>query len=104
MPNTVSSSPMVQNVSVGTPVMTARPLPSPSSLVPEACMKEALSCELSPLGFHLNNAIKDKIWRGDYIDILSLLPSAKKNRLEKKNGDKFEDRCRSVPRSFNNWL
>lgn len=32
---------------------------------------------ISPLGFHLPPSVKDKIWKGDYIDLLSLLPSSK---------------------------
>lgn len=38
-----------------------------SSLVPESCLKEVITCELSPLGFHLNSTVKEKIWKGDYI-------------------------------------
>lgn len=45
--------------------------------VPEACMKEVMLCEMSPLGYHLSLAVKEKIWRGDFIAILSLLPSYK---------------------------
>lgn len=45
--------------------------------VPESCMKEAMLCEMSPLRYHLSLAVKDKIWRGDFIDILSLLRSQK---------------------------
>lgn len=48
-----------------------------SSGVPETAVKEALVCDMSPLGFHLSVTIKEKIWKHDYVDILSLLPSAK---------------------------
>lgn len=77
---------------------------TPSTLVPEGCLKEALSCEISPLGFYFSSACKkQKIWRGDYIDIPSLLPLSKENRF-KKEDDKFDDDRRSIPHSFNNWL
>lgn len=39
--------------------------------VSEICLKEALPCALSSHGFHL------KIWLGEYIDLLSLLPCSK---------------------------
>lgn len=44
--------------------------------------KESLPFLLSPLSFHLSASVKDKIWKGDFIDILSLFPSGKgeKNR------------------------
>lgn len=45
--------------------------------VAESCMKEALSVEISPLGYHLSTTIKEKIWRLEYIDLLTLLPNYK---------------------------
>lgn len=45
--------------------------------VSETCCKEVLPCEMSPLGFHLPLAVKEKIWSGEFLDILSLLPFAK---------------------------
>lgn len=77
------------------------------TLVSESCFKEALPCELSPLGYHLSNAVKEKIWRGDFIDILSLLPSSKEFLLksDKRIDDRSEeDRRRAIPRTFQNWL
>lgn len=60
-------------------------------------------CEFSPLRFHLSASTKDKIWKGDYIDLLSLLPYFKDNHLDKKDSDKsIDDRCKSASRSFNN--
>lgn len=34
------------------------------ALVPETFFKEALPCEMSPLGYHLSMAIKEKLWKG----------------------------------------
>lgn len=42
--------------------------------VPEICMKDVMSCEISSLGYHLSMSVKEKIWKGEFIDILSLLP------------------------------
>lgn len=74
-----------------------------SSVVPDSCLKEVLSCELSPLGFHLQGSVKEKIWRGEYIEIMSLFPSTKYSRLE-RNEKVEDDRQKNVPCSFNNWL
>lgn len=37
-------------------------------------MKDAMPCGISPLGYHLGTVVKEKIWKGEFIDILSLLP------------------------------
>ena len=72
--------------------------------VPERVMKEAMPCEVSPLGYHLSTAVKEKIYNGEYIDILSLLPGQKEGGF-RRGEDKGEDeRRRLIPRSFNNWL
>lgn len=42
--------------------------------VPESLMKDIMPCEISPLGYHLSMSIMEKIWQGEFIDILSLLP------------------------------
>lgn len=61
-----------------------------NDLVSESCLREALPGELSPLGYHLSTAVKEKIWRGEFIDILSLLPSSKEFLL--KSDMKMDDR------------
>lgn len=33
-----------------------------------------MPCEMFPLGYHLSLSVKEKIWKGEFIDILSLLP------------------------------
>lgn len=59
--------------------------------------------ELSPLGIHLNDTIKEKIWKGDYVDILTLRPSNKYYRAHKEEGNKFDyEKRRSAAWSFNN--
>lgn len=75
-----------------------------SHRVPDCVGKETMPCILSPLGFHLSNSTKDKIWKGDFIDILSLLPSQKEyySCIDKDKLD--EDKKRLVARTFNNWL
>lgn len=62
---------------------------------------------MSPLGFHLSCSVKEKIWKGDYVDILSLLPSSKEflPKLDKKAMDRSEEeRSRAIPRTFQNVL
>lgn len=66
-----------------------------------------MPCEVSPLGYHLSTAIKEKICKGEFIDILSLLPfqedfAVKSDRRGEEKSE--EDRRRSIPRSFHNWL
>lgn len=75
--------------------------------IPEMCYKEALPCEMSPLGFHLSTAVKEKIWKCEYLDLISLLPSVEEsvNIKDKKSDEQSLDlRRRSLPRLFNNWL
>lgn len=73
--------------------------------VSEVCVKEAMICEVSPLGFHLSLTIKEKIWIQEYVDILSLLPSTKEVlKSEKKSDDKDDERKRVAPKSFYNWV
>lgn len=47
------------------------------SRVPVIVFKEALPCELTLLGFYLTWSVRDKIVKGELIDLLSLLPIAK---------------------------
>lgn len=44
--------------------------------VPEASMKEVMPCEMSSLGFHLPVLAKEKIWAGNFVDVLSFLPAS----------------------------
>lgn len=72
------------------------------ALVSESCFKEALPCELSPLGYHLSTAVKEKIWRGKFIDILSSLPSSKKflwKSVKRTDERSKEDRRRVFTRT-----
>lgn len=51
--------------------------------------------------------MKEKIWRWEFKDVLSCLPSHKKFviKADRKGEEKLEDdRHRPVPRSFHNWL
>ncbi|OCT76197.1 hypothetical protein XELAEV_18031392mg [Xenopus laevis] len=59
---------------------------------------------LQLLGLHLSSLVKEKIIRGEYVDLLSLLPSAKEFLQTEKKGDSEEDRRRPVARTFTNWL
>lgn len=75
--------------------------------MPEICLQEALPCEVSPLGFHLLAALKEKIWKGEFVEVLSLLPSAKDVNFRsggKSDNRLDEDRRMPITRSFFNWL
>lgn len=48
-----------QNVSLK--VSSARPNSGKGQGVPETCMKEALACEMSSLGYYLSMSVKEKI-------------------------------------------
>lgn len=86
-------------------VLSVPPVLPVSTAVPESTFKEVLPCGLSPLGFHLPVAVKEKIQNGDYVDIMSLIPSSKDNRFDKKDLEKFaDDKSKSNPRNFSNWL
>lgn len=65
---------------------------------------QRLPVEVSPCGYHLAISVKDKIWRGEYVDILSLLPSTKEFKAKPEKSDKEEDRRRPLAKSFNHWL
>ncbi|OCT67472.1 hypothetical protein XELAEV_18038770mg [Xenopus laevis] len=72
--------------------------------VSESSFRDAFSCEVTPLWLHLSSLVREKIVRGDYIDLLSLLPSSKEFLKNEKRGDNEEDRRRPVARTFSNWL
>lgn len=49
-------------------------VPVIKSHISESCFKEALPCEISPLGYHLSSLIKEKIWRGGFRRYFILTP------------------------------
>lgn len=51
-------------ISPPTPADPTLPLRPSAVTVGESFLKEPLPCVLSPLGFHLPKAVKEKIWRG----------------------------------------
>lgn len=58
--------------------------------VAEKCMK-LLPVSFHLLGFHLSASVKDKIWRGEFIDILFLLLTSKEPKSNKKSEDRYEE-------------
>lgn len=79
------------------PSLALRPI---SAAVGETSFKESMPCEVSPLGFHLASSVKEKIWKGDLIDILSLLHASKDflSKSDKKAEDLTEeDKRRAIP-------
>ncbi|OCT57189.1 hypothetical protein XELAEV_18003887mg [Xenopus laevis] len=76
-----------------------------STGISENAFKDSILCDTTPLGLHLPQAVRDKIVRGEYVDLLSLLPSAKEFLVKNDKVSEVEiDRRRPVARTFSNWL
>lgn len=60
------------------------------------------------MGAHLKPEVRDRIWRGDYVEIFSLLPLEKFNldhiRPDESKKDEEERRRYLIPHTFSNWL
>ncbi|KAM8972339.1 uncharacterized protein RCH25_017994 [Pelodytes ibericus] len=67
-------------------------------------------CFEGPMGAHLKQEVRDKIGRGEYVELFTLLPLEKFNldAVSKPDDHKKEDeerrRYRLIPRTFSNWL
>lgn len=59
-----------------------------------------------PLGGHLTLSVRDKIWRGEYVDIFSLMDT--ESKPVPKVGEPMRDQevmhKRKVDRNWTNWL
>lgn len=74
--NPVNAVSVLGNVAVAPHAGAAPSVLSKSAVklqVPEVCFKEALPCEVYSLGFYLSAALKEKIWKREFVDVLSLL-------------------------------
>lgn len=61
------------------------------------------------MGAHLKPEVRGKLWKGEYVEIFSLLPLEKCNlgRVkpdDSKKEDEEKQRYRLIPRTFANWL
>lgn len=76
--------------------------------IADAAKCEVYVCYEGPLGAHLKQEVREKIVKGEYVEIFSLLPFEKFNLDRVKPDDsKKEDekrRYRLIPRTFGNWL
>lgn len=75
----------------------------------DAAKGEVYVCFEGPLGAHLKSEVREKIWKGDYVEIFSLLPLEKFNldRVKPDESKKDEEerrRYRLIPRTFANWM
>ncbi|XP_075472460.1 uncharacterized protein LOC142503719 [Ascaphus truei] len=67
---------------------------------------DVYTCYATPLDIHLSADIKEKIWAGDYVELLPLLDGYREAlaRSFKKEGAKKADvERRLFPRNFSNW-
>lgn len=60
--NSADSSTASSSVVLSEHQPMAVPVVERAAGVSECCLKEALVCEVSPLGYHLPSSIKEKIW------------------------------------------
>lgn len=84
----------------------APPVATPSVPVRAGLHKEALYCGLSPLGSHLDEDTKEKIWGNKYVDIWSLI-SVDQHTVDRERraySERTVDRKPKVARTMNNWL
>ena len=75
----------------------------------DAAKCEVYICFEGPLGTHLKAEVREKIGKGEYVEIFSLLPLEKFNLDRVKPGNYKKDdeekrRYRLIPRTFSNWL
>lgn len=75
----------------------------------DAARCKVYNCYEGPLGSHLKGEVREKIWKGDYVEIFLLLPLEKFN-LDKVKPDESKEEeeekrhYRLTPRTFPNWL
>lgn len=76
--------------------------------IANAAICEVYLCFEVPLGAHLKQEVRDRICKGKYVEIFSLLPLEKFNLDRVKSDDSKEDeekrQYRLIPRTFVNWL
>lgn len=75
----------------------------------DSAKSEVYVCFEGPLGAHLKAEVREKIWKGEYVEIFTLLPLEKFNLdrlkpVEGKKEDEEKRRYRLIPRTFQNWL
>ncbi|PIO41044.1 hypothetical protein AB205_0145070 [Aquarana catesbeiana] len=77
--------------------------------IADAAKCEVYVCYEGPLGAHLKQEVREKIVKGEYVEIFSLLPLEKFNLDgvkpdDSKKEDEEKRRYRLIPRTFGNWL
>lgn len=77
--------------------------------IADATKFEVYVCFEGPLGAHLKPDIREKITKGEYVEIFSLLSLEKFNldRVKPDDSKKEDEEKRRywlIPRTFNNWL
>ncbi|KAM4013963.1 uncharacterized protein ACNLHF_003920 [Anomaloglossus baeobatrachus] len=74
----------------------------------DAAKGELYVCFEGPLGIHLKQEVREKIWADEYVEIFSLLPLEKYNldrvRFDERKREEQERRYRLIPQTFANWF
>ncbi|XP_075438028.1 uncharacterized protein LOC142476750 isoform X1 [Ascaphus truei] len=96
----------VVNSGAGQGTGLGRPLAG-SKRLPDAAYGDSCTTISHSLGVHLSKEVKEKIWAGDYVEILSLLPgyneAVAKSGKKKGEAKKEDVEKRLFPRKFSNW-
>uniref|UniRef100_A0A1B8XWI4 C3H1-type domain-containing protein n=1 Tax=Xenopus tropicalis TaxID=8364 RepID=A0A1B8XWI4_XENTR len=79
--------------------------------ISDAAKSQTYVCFEGPLGTHLKPEVRDKVQKGEYVDIFTLLPLERfnldkweKGKEHRKEEDEDRRRFRLIPRTFVNWL
>ncbi|CAN2390770.1 hypothetical protein PRIEUP_LOCUS807, partial [Pristimantis euphronides] len=96
--------PVVRSVEVGTggSVMPGSPGSSRASSAVGLVLNDTMFCGMAPLGTHLSADIKERIWKGEYVDVWSLLSADSMAVDRERSFDKGGKAI--VAHTFHNWL
>ncbi|OCT67230.1 hypothetical protein XELAEV_18038513mg [Xenopus laevis] len=79
--------------------------------VAETARQNAYVAFAGPLGVHVKREVKEKIWKGEFVELFSLLPLDETIELKdedkkdkKKEEEEKKKRYSKLPQTFGNWL
>ncbi|OCT79771.1 hypothetical protein XELAEV_18026581mg, partial [Xenopus laevis] len=95
-----------------TPPLGGTELPGAVAKVATPAGQQTAAVAIGPLGVHLKPEVKEKIWKGEFIELYSLLPredfidvdEEKDKEKAKKREEEEKKRYRKIPKTFGTWL
>lgn len=90
----------------GSAPAAAAPAPPVGEQVRAGIHKDSFFCGISPLGSHLEDSVREKIWENKYVDIWSLI-SVDQHTVDRERRvftEKPADKKPKVAHTMNNWL